>query len=145
MARRTPIRRRGIQPDFRPLDDRQLAGGARRAERRPSASRRGYAGFSVAGFTALAIGYAGNGVGDGAIRRRQHRTIRRHRLHLRPDPGDAGGDVFFGPSGAAPVAGNYDYFIILHETRPCARPEARPRGDGFGALPAASTASMEYR
>ena len=65
--------------------------------------------------------------------RRRHDPARQHasdpadRLHLLPDADDAGGDVFFGPSGAAPVAGNYDCLTILHELGHALGPQARPR------------------
>ena len=63
--------------------------------------------FSVAGFTALPIGFAGNGSGDGTIRLANTGDPPTAYTYG-PSADDAGGDVFFGPSGAAPVAGNYD-------------------------------------
>ena len=128
--------------DFRPLDDRQLAAVHAALSDAALGQPPGLRSFSVAGFTALPIGFAGNGSGDGTIRLANTGDPPTAYTYG-PSADDAGGDVFFGPSGAAPVAGNYDGFIILHELGHALGLKHGHEGGGFGALPAASN-SMEY-
>lgn len=92
----------------------QLAVIAAALDANPSGQNSAAAGFSVEGFTNLSISYLGDGSGAGDIR-----------LVNTSDPATAyayypgaepvGGDVFFGPAGRSPVAGNYDYNTIQHE------------------------------
>ena len=58
----------------------------------------GHFGFSVEGFTNLAIGYAGPGTGAGTIRLGNN-TDAPTAYSYYPDTGVTGGDVWFGHSG----------------------------------------------
>ena len=98
--------------------------------------------YSVEGFTNLSISYAGSGSGAGTIR-----------LANTDDPDTAyayypantvyGGDVFFGPSGRSPKAGNYHYYTVVHEIGHALGLKHGHDADVYGALPS-GTDSMEY-
>lgn len=78
----------------------------------------GAAGFGVEGFTNLAIDYAGSGVGTGTIRvanTSDPNTVGAAAYAYYPSSGVAGGDAFFGVGYRSPVAGNFDWFAVLHE------------------------------
>lgn len=71
------------------------------------------AGFSVEGFTALDVRSAGPGSGAGDIRLANAADSATSYAYL---PGRGiGGDVWFGDSGRAPRAGNFDHVTMLHE------------------------------
>lgn len=74
-----------------------------------------HAAFTVEGFTNLTITYAGSGSGAGQIRYGNTADAVSAYTYA---PGETAlaGDAWFGPSGRKPVAGNYDYMTILHET-----------------------------
>src|SRR5688500_5779923 len=71
-------------------------------------------GFSVEGFTNLNIDSIGGGSGAGTIRMANSNDAATAYAFL-PNSSPRGGDAWFGPSGAAPTAGNYDWATILHE------------------------------
>ena len=112
--------------DFRPLDDRQLAAVHAALSDAALGQPPGLRRSRSPGSPTLPIAFAGNGSGDGTIRL-ANTSDPPTAYTYGPSSGDAGGDVFFGPSGAAPVAGNYDYLHHPARARPCARPQARPR------------------
>jgi serralysin len=73
----------------------------------------GRAGFSVEGFTGLAVRYAGATSGAADIRLANTRDAGTAYAYF---PGGAsGGDVWLGGSGGRPEAGNYDHMTMLHE------------------------------
>ncbi|MCW5697426.1 MAG: M10 family metallopeptidase C-terminal domain-containing protein [Bauldia sp.] len=74
----------------------------------------GAAGFSVEGFTNLGVNYQGSGDGYAAIRLANSSAPSSAYAYY-PSNNTTGGDVFFGPSGRLPKAGNYDWHTILHE------------------------------
>jgi serralysin len=93
---------------FAPLAADQLAAARAALEGRTP----GQAGFAVEGFTQLQVSYfgAGSGAGDIRLANKDDATAFAYL------PGDGpGGDVWFGDSGVAPRAGNYDWATVLHE------------------------------
>jgi serralysin len=74
----------------------------------------GAGGFSVEGFTGIAITDAGIGSGAGTIRL-ANTSDARTAYAFYPDVDATGGDAWFGPSGDFPTAGNYDWHTVLHE------------------------------
>lgn len=74
----------------------------------------GAAGFSVEGFTNLAIDYAGSGTGSGSIRlANSYDPDTAYAFH--PGTGIYAGDAWFGSAGGSPIAGNHDWLTMLHE------------------------------
>ncbi len=102
----------------------------------------GHAGFSVEGFTNLGVDYAGAGSGSGTIRYANTSNPGTAYAYY-PSTESYGGDVFFGPSGKAPTAGNYDYHAVIHETGHALGLKHGHETSVYGALPY-SMDSMEY-
>jgi serralysin len=106
----------------------------------------GHTGFSVEGFTDLDIGYAGPGAGTGILRFANsgdpmppYDTA----YAYFPDPWGSGGDAWFDQSGREPVAGNYDYLAIVHETGHTLGLRHGHENDWLDALPS-SFDSLEF-
>ena len=104
---------------FSPLSDRQTkavhAVLNADVQGRPAA----HAGFSAEGLTALDIVYAGRGDGSAVLRFANSRDAagpQNTAYTFYPDWRDTGGDAWFDESGVDPVAGNYDYLTVIHET-----------------------------
>ena len=98
--------------------------------------------FSVEGFTNLNISYAGAGSGTGTIRLANTSDPWTAYAYY-PSDGVWGGDIFFGPSGRFPTAGNYDYYTVIHELGHSLGLKHGHETDVYGALPF-DTDSMEY-
>jgi serralysin len=99
------------------------------------------AGFSVEGFTNLAVTDAGAGSGAGSIRAAQCADVDTSYAFL---PGSGmGGDVWLGGSGRAPRAGNYDNLTILHEVGHALGLKHSHESWGLGRL-ASGYDSLEY-
>ena len=77
----------------------------------------GHAGFSVEGFTDLDISSAGPGHGLSTIRLGNNTNSEESPVAYTgyPTVGIDRGDVWFVGSGKHPMAGNYDYAIVMHE------------------------------
>ena len=100
-----------------------------------------HAGFTVEGFTRLSVSYAGAGSGAGDLR--YARTSDTETAYAyKPSPA-MGGDVWLGKSGRSPVAGNYDYFTLLHETGHALGLKHAHEASGFGKM-ATSWDSVEF-
>jgi serralysin len=93
------------------------------------------AGFSVEGFTNLAVRYAGAGGGLGDIRvARAADTTTAYAYQ----PGPAiGGDLWLGGAGRTPVAGNYDNLTIMHELGHTLGLKHAHEAGGLGQVPVA--------
>ena len=100
------------------------------------------AGFSVEGFTDLVVDFAGLGSGDGTLRY-ANTTGAATAYAYYPSTSINGGDIWYGPSGASPTVGNYDYHTIIHETGHALGLKHGHETGVYGALPYA-TNSMEY-
>lgn len=95
-------------------------------------ARVAHAGFTVEGFTRLSVSYAGAGSGAGdLLYARTSDTATAYAY--KPSPG-IGGDVWLGRSGGSPVAGNYDFFTLLHETGHALGLKHAHETTGFGKL-----------
>ena len=110
----------------------------RRSSRRPRGARRrlrpAAAGFSVEGFTGLAVTYAGAGSGAGDIRVAQHRR-RADLLRLSSPAAAWAATSGSAASGRAPQAGNYDHLTMLHEVGHALGLKHAHEAGGFGAVP----------
>ena len=99
------------------------------------------AGFSVEGFTNLSVSFAGAGSGAGDVRVANTRDVSTSYAF---SPGSGiGGDVWFGGSGRAPRAGNYDHVTVLHEVGHALGLKHSHESWGFGKLAPAYN-SPEY-
>jgi len=98
--------------------------------------------FSVEGFTNLGFQDAGSGTGEATIHL-ANTSDARTAYTFYPNASDSGGDVWLGPSGASPVAGNYDWFTVLHELGHSLGLKHGHEGAFFGALPG-DVDSMEF-
>ena len=99
-------------------------------------------GFSVEGFTSLGFDYAGSGAGSGTIAA-INRSSTPTASGYYPNLGSFGGDVFFGGSGEAPVVGNYDWKVVLHELGHALGLKHGQDTSVYGAMPS-QLDSMEY-
>lgn len=100
-------------------------------------SRAAHAGFTVEGFTNLKVSYAGSGSGAGQIRYANSSDAASAYTYLPGETAQAG-DAWFGDSGRKPVAGNYDYMTILHETGHALGLKHPQEASGLGILPESS-------
>lgn len=100
---------------FSQISSAQLAAARAALDADGPGSRTAHAGFTAEGFTDLTVSYAGSGSATGRIRYGNTGDAASAYTYA---PGDTAlaGDVWFGPSGRSPVAGNYDYMTVLHET-----------------------------
>lgn len=100
-------------------------------------ARAAHAGFAIEGFTNLKVTYAGSGSGAGLIRYANSSDAPSAYTYL---PGEAAqaGDAWFGNAGRKPVAGNYDYMTILHETGHALGLKHPHENTGLGILPESS-------
>ena len=103
---------------FAPLGPAQLAAvhAALDADARADPA---HAGFSVEGFTALELVYAGAGSPEGTLRFANSGDAASPpdtAYAFFPAATETGGDVWFDHSGRQPIAGNYDHLTLLHET-----------------------------
>ncbi len=99
------------------------------------------AGFTVEGFTNLSVRDAGSGSGAGDLRFARTSDTQTAYAY-KPGP-EIGGDVWLGQSGRSPVAGNYDYFTLLHETGHALGLKHAHESTGFGKV-ATAWDSVEF-
>ena len=121
--------------DFTQLDVQQLAAVRTALTGSGPADR----GFSISGFTDLAISYGGP---EAEIRIANTSDPKTAYTYM-PDEAPWGGDVFFGKSGKSPVVGNYHYMTVLHELGHAMGLEHGNEAGSFGALPTEED-SMEF-
>jgi serralysin len=127
---------------FSQLNDDQLAVAQAALDADILSQNRGHAGFSIEGFTRLGIDYAGSGSGDGTIRLANNDIADPGYAYF-PSDADAGGDVWFGPWDDTPVAGNFEYYTMIHEIGHALGLKHGHEDEDYGPLPG-STDSMEY-
>lgn len=102
----------------------------------------GHAGFSVEGFTNLSTAFKSGGSGAGTIRLVNTSDPATAYAYFPSDEAE-GGDVFFGPSGKTPAAGNYHYVTVLHEIGHALGLKHPHEADGLGGALSDSLDSME--